>query len=48
MDDSSKNTYNGKDCNGDTAPWTYGIGPISWEDITAEALKTALGAGWHK
>lgn len=44
MDDSSTNTYNGKDCNGDTARWVYGIGPIGWEDVTANALKTTLNA----
>jgi hypothetical protein len=48
MDDNSKNTYNGQGCNGATASWTYGIGSIQWESVTANALKNALGAGWHK
>lgn len=47
MDDSSTNTYNGLACEGDTAAWVYGIGPIQWEEVTATALKNALGAG-HK
>lgn len=47
MDNSSTNTYNGRDCNGATARWVYGIGPIRWEDVTANALKNSLGAG-HK
>jgi hypothetical protein len=45
MDDTSTNTYNGKDCYGDTARWVYGFGPIAWEDVTASELKKKLGAG---
>jgi hypothetical protein len=48
MDDTSKNTYNGRDCDGDTAPWVYGIGAIGWETVTNGVLQKALGAGWHK
>jgi hypothetical protein len=48
MDDSSTNTYNGKDCNGDTAPWVYGIGTIGWQDIMGTALQNSLGSGWRR
>jgi hypothetical protein len=48
MDDSSTNTYNGADCNGATAPWVYGIGPINWEGVAAGALKNSLGTGYHE
>jgi len=47
MDDSSTSTYNGADCNGDSAPWVYGIGSIHWEEVTGNALRNALGAGPH-
>ena len=48
MDDGSTNTYNGQGCEGATAPWVYGLGPIQWEDVTASAWNNVLGAGWHK
>jgi hypothetical protein len=47
MDNNSTNTYNGKNCRGDTAAWVYGIGEIRWEAVTAEALKKRLVGGWH-
>lgn len=47
MDDGSKNTYNGQGCSGQTAPWVYGIGPVSWEDVTANAWQKTLAGGWH-
>ena len=47
MDDDSVNTYNGGSCMGDSAPWNYGLETISWEDATAKALESRLGAGWH-
>ena len=45
---SSINTYNGLSCDGSTARWVYGLGPIRWEDTTGKALKDKLGAGWHR
>jgi len=48
MEDSSTNTYNSVECKGWDAPWVYGVGAIQWEAITAGALKSALGTGWHR
>ena len=42
------NTYDGQGCDGAIAPWVYGLGPIQWEDVTANAWKKYLGAGWHE
>lgn len=45
MDDTSTGTYNGRECDGDEAPWVYGLAPIVWGDATANALRIKLGAG---
>jgi hypothetical protein len=44
MDDASTNTYNSAQCEGDSAPWVYGLAPIHWGTSTAEALKIKLDA----
>lgn len=50
MEDSSLNTYNAAPgCDPRTkGGWLYGSGPISWEAVTADALKKMLSGGWHK
>jgi hypothetical protein len=48
MEDNSKNTYNSGGCRGDLDPWTFGFGPIQWENVTANALSSQFGGGWHR
>jgi hypothetical protein len=47
LDDSSTHTYNGRNCEGEEAPWNYGRGPIQWGPVTADALKQRLGTGGY-
>jgi hypothetical protein len=50
MEDASTGTYNGAaGCDPRTAGgYDYGFGTITWEAVTFNAWKSALGAGWHK
>jgi hypothetical protein len=47
MHDGSTNTYNGVFCSGEAAPWGYGVGPINWEAVTANAWTQVLSGGGH-